>query len=64
VANGYRKILAILGRGRIRTEEEWRLVNGVLSDAVDQSLTLVERATADRIVHEFELKRREHQRRG
>ena len=50
----YRTALAVLGRGGIRTEREWRLLNGLLSDTAGRTLTTAEREHAERLVHEYE----------
>ena len=55
--SGYRKMLAVLERGRIRTDSEFYLITGLLSDTADQTLTPVERQLAEQLVAEYETRR-------
>ena len=49
----YRKALGVLARGRVRTEEEWHLLNGFVVDEGDGVLSAKERADMDRLLNEF-----------
>jgi hypothetical protein len=51
-----RKALAVLTRGRVRTEEEWCLLNGFVANDADRVLSPTERNDAERLVHEFRQK--------
>jgi hypothetical protein len=52
----YRKALAVLARGRVRTEEEWHVLNGFVVNQGDGVLSPTERQDADRLMHEFRRK--------
>lgn len=53
----YRKALAVLARGRVRTEEEWHLLNAFVVNAADGVLSPTELKNADRLIHEFRQKK-------
>ena len=53
----YRKALAVLARGRVRTEEEWHVLRGFVANLDDAVLSPAERKDADRLVHEFRQKK-------
>ena len=55
--SGYREALAVLARGTIRRESEWLLLNGLLSDMAG-ALTFDERPEIERLVAEYESRRR------
>jgi hypothetical protein len=52
----YRKALVVLARGRVRTEEEWHLLNAFVVNGADGVLSPTERENADRLIHEFRQK--------
>ena len=52
----YRKALAVLERGAVRNDEEWHMLNGLVADTSDLTLTSVEREQADRLVNEYRSK--------
>ena len=52
----YRKALAVLARGSVRTEEEWHVLNGFVVNQDDGVLSPTERKEADRLIHEFRQK--------
>lgn len=49
----YRTAIAVLERGAVRTEEEWHILNGFISDTADRTLTPVERQQAERLLSEY-----------
>ena len=53
----YRKALAVLARGSVRTEEEWYLLNAFVVNGADGVLSPAERKDADRLIHEFRPKK-------
>jgi hypothetical protein len=52
----YRKAIEILARGKIRNEREWHVLNGLITNTADLTLTATERDQADRLVHEYRRK--------
>jgi len=53
----YRKALAVLARGRVRTEEEWHLLNAFVVNAADGVLSPTELKNADRLIRQFRQKK-------
>jgi hypothetical protein len=53
----YRRALAVLARGRVRTEEEWHMLNAFVVNDADGVLSPTERKDADRLIHEFRQKK-------
>ena len=51
---GYRSALAVLSRGEIRTEEEWHLLNALLTDTANRTLSPAEREDATRLALDYE----------
>jgi hypothetical protein len=49
----YRKVVAVLGRGRVRTESEWHLLNSFVGDIADRKLSAEESAQAARLLSEY-----------
>src|SRR5262245_40206246 len=49
-----RAILAIVERGEIRSDDEWRLISGALSDMTDRLLSGVSRDAANAMVARYE----------
>jgi len=52
----YRKALAVLARGRVRTEKEWHVLNGFVVNQDHGVLSPTERKDADRLICEFRAK--------
>ena len=49
----YRKVVAVLGRSRVRTETEWHLLNRLVEGTADRLLTAEDRALAVRLLSEY-----------
>ena len=49
-----RQLLALLRRGRIQSEREWHMVNGVLADTADKTLSAIQRKRASQLLREYE----------
>ena len=47
-------VLGILNRGEIRDDDEWRLINAVVSDMSDGILDEASRSLAQRLLCEYE----------
>ena len=47
-------IFRILTRAKIRSDDEWRLLNAVVSDTADRILDESNRAVAQRLLREYE----------
>ncbi len=47
-------IFRVLNRGKIRDDDEWRLISAVVSDMSDRSLDEASRAVAQRLLAEYE----------
>ena len=53
----YRELLEVLSRGRIRSDEEFRLVNGFVSELDTPDLSLSARHAAEALMRAFEFER-------
>ena len=51
-------IFRVLSRAKIRDDDEWRLINAVVSDLATGILDEAHRALAQRLVHEYEASRK------
>lgn len=49
-----RQLLALLRRGRIQSEREWHMVNSVLADTADKTLSAIQRKRASQLLGEYE----------
>jgi hypothetical protein len=49
----YRTAIAVLDRGAVRNQEEWHILNALVSDTADRTLSTVERQQAERLLSEY-----------
>jgi hypothetical protein len=53
-----RSIFAIMERGEIRSDDEWRMISGALSDVTDRLLSGASRDAANALIASYESSRR------